>query len=147
MKYCHWRHDSWGHSLENRRRRKGFLTNRLSGGRRTIENTFVMLVARWRIVHAIATYTILPSLIVHNYLKLRENALHCPKELKIWRSIVKNEPIILGFFNVSKIRGSRYSDDARRLALFLAGTIVRDPQHRESPTHREQSLNLCRTWV
>ena len=29
----------------------------------------------------------------------------------------------------------------RRLALFPAGTIVRDPNHRESPTRREQGLN------
>ena len=28
--------------------------------------------------------------------------------------------------------------DERRLALFSAGTIVRDPHHRESPTRREQ---------
>ena len=32
-----------------------------------------------------------------------------------------------------------------RLALFPAGTIVRDPHHRESPTRREQGLNLRRT--
>ena len=35
--------------------------------------------------------------------------------------------------------------DERRLALFPAGTIVRDPHHRESPTRREQGLNLLRT--
>ena len=35
----------------------------------------------------------------------------------------------------------------RRLALFSPGTIVRNPQHRESSTRREQSLNLRRTWV
>ena len=35
----------------------------------------------------------------------------------------------------------------RGLALFPAGTIVRDPHHRESPTRREQDLNLRRTWV
>ena len=35
-----------------------------------------------------------------------------------------------------------WSTDERRLALFPAGTIVRDPHHRESPTHREQGLNL-----
>ena len=34
--------------------------------------------------------------------------------------------------------------DKRCLALFHAGTIVRDPHHRESATHREQDLNLCR---
>ena len=33
----------------------------------------------------------------------------------------------------------------RRLALFPAGTIVRDPHHRESPTRRKQDLNLRRT--
>ena len=35
--------------------------------------------------------------------------------------------------------------DERRLALFPAGTIVRDPHHRESSTRREQGLNLRRT--
>ena len=35
--------------------------------------------------------------------------------------------------------------DERRLASFAAGTIVRDPYHRESPTRREQDLNLRRT--
>ena len=35
--------------------------------------------------------------------------------------------------------------DERRLALFPAGTIVRDPHHRESPTRRNQDLNLRRT--
>ena len=35
--------------------------------------------------------------------------------------------------------------EERRLALFPAGTIVRDPHHRESPTRREQGLNLRRT--
>ena len=35
--------------------------------------------------------------------------------------------------------------DERRLALFPAGTTVRDPHHRESPTRREQGLNLRKT--
>ena len=35
--------------------------------------------------------------------------------------------------------------DKRRLALFPAGTTARDPHHRESPTRREQVLNLRRT--
>ena len=34
--------------------------------------------------------------------------------------------------------------EKRRLALFIAGTIVRDPHHRESPTRRSQRLNLRR---
>ena len=33
------------------------------------------------------------------------------------------------------------------IALFPAGTIVRDPHHRESPTRREQGLSLRRIWV
>ena len=33
----------------------------------------------------------------------------------------------------------------RRLALFPAGTIIRDPPHRESSIRREQGLNLRRT--
>ena len=37
--------------------------------------------------------------------------------------------------------------DERRLVLFPAGTIVRDPYHRQFPTRREQYLNLRRTWI
>ena len=37
--------------------------------------------------------------------------------------------------------------DERGLALFPAGNIVTDPHHRESPTCREQDLNLRRTCV
>ena len=35
--------------------------------------------------------------------------------------------------------------DERRLALFPVESIVRNPDHRESPTRREQDLNLRRT--
>ena len=35
----------------------------------------------------------------------------------------------------------------RHLASFPAGTIVRDPHHRESPTRREQTLKLRRVRV
>ena len=35
----------------------------------------------------------------------------------------------------------------RRLALFPAGSIDRDPYHRESFTRREQDLNLRTTLV
>ena len=37
--------------------------------------------------------------------------------------------------------------DERRLGLFLAGTILRDPHHRESLTHQEYDMNVRRTWV
>ena len=36
-------------------------------------------------------------------------------------------------------------DRQRRLALFPAGTIVTDPHHCESPTRREQGMNMRRT--
>ena len=39
----------------------------------------------------------------------------------------------------------KWLTDERRLASFPAGTIVREPHHRESPTHSEQDLNLRRT--
>ena len=35
----------------------------------------------------------------------------------------------------------------RRLALFQAGAIVRDPHHRESGTRREQDLKLSSGFV
>ena len=35
--------------------------------------------------------------------------------------------------------------DERPLALFPAGTIARDPHHRESPARHEQGLSLRRT--
>ena len=35
--------------------------------------------------------------------------------------------------------------EERRLALFPARTIVRDPQHRETSTRRDHGLNLRRT--
>ena len=35
----------------------------------------------------------------------------------------------------------------KRLAFFPAGTTVRDPHHGESPTRRQQDLNLRRTRV
>ena len=35
----------------------------------------------------------------------------------------------------------------RCIALFPAGTTVRDPQHHESRTGHEQDLNLRKTWI
>ena len=37
------------------------------------------------------------------------------------------------------------ADRQKTFSLFPAGTIVRDPHHSESPTRREQGLNLRRT--
>ena len=36
-------------------------------------------------------------------------------------------------------------DRRKRLALFPAETIVRDPHHRESPPVHKKDLNMCRT--
>ena len=38
-------------------------------------------------------------------------------------------------------------DRQKAFNLFPVGTIVRDPNHLESPTRCEQDLNLRRTWV
>lgn len=38
----------------------------------------------------------------------------------------------------------KWLTDETRLVLFLAGTIVRDPNHRKSPTRREQGWELRR---
>ena len=35
----------------------------------------------------------------------------------------------------------------KRLTLFPTGTIVRRPHYCESPTRRQQDLNLRRPWV
>ena len=40
-----------------------------------------------------------------------------------------------------------YGWPTKGVALFPAGTIARDPHHRESPARREQGLNLRITWV
>ena len=40
-----------------------------------------------------------------------------------------------------------YGWPTKGVALFPAGTIVRDPHHCESPTRREQDLSLRRPWV
>ena len=40
-----------------------------------------------------------------------------------------------------------YGWPTKGVPLFPARTIVRDPHHHESPTHRKQDLNLRRTWV
>ena len=40
-----------------------------------------------------------------------------------------------------------YVDRRIAFSLISSGTIVRDPQHRESPTRGEQDLNLRRNCV
>ena len=40
-----------------------------------------------------------------------------------------------------------YGWPTKGVALFPAGTTVRDPHHRESPTRRKKDLKLRKTWV
>ena len=38
-------------------------------------------------------------------------------------------------------------DGQKRLSLFPAGTVVRNPHHYESRIHHKQDMNMSRTWV
>ena len=101
---------------------------RLSRARRTIENAFGILCARWRMfytpirakVENVENF-VLACLSLHNYLRLTDNASYCPsgftdsyddtgnlQEGK-WRTLaVGNE----GMLPISHIKGSRYSNNA-----------------------------------
>lgn len=101
---------------------------RLSRARRTIENAFGILCARWRIfytpirsnVENVENY-VLACLTLHNYLRLTDNASYCPmgftdtydstgnlQEGK-WRTMsVGNE----GMLPINRVKGSRYSNNA-----------------------------------
>ena len=68
--------------------------------------------------------------------------------LRIWQAlIVKWQLIVINFEDDEDDEDELFLwlNDERRLALFSAGTIVRNTYHRESPTRREQNLNLRRT--
>eukprot|EP00794_Sanderia_malayensis_P007639 gene7639-8480_t len=101
---------------------------RLSRARRTIENTFGILVARWRIFRGpirasrknVEAY-VLETICLHNYLRQTDNAVYCPTgffdsengsgEIKPgeWRKIVEGGS---GLQTISRVRGSRYANDA-----------------------------------
>ena len=68
--------------------------------------------------------------------------------LRIWQALtVKWQLIVINFEDDEDDEDELFLwlTDERRLALFSAGTIVRNTYHRESPTRREQNLNLRRT--
>ena len=68
--------------------------------------------------------------------------------LRIWQALtVKWQLIVINFEDDEDDKDELFLwlTDERRLALFSAGTIVRNTYHRESPTRREQNLNLRRT--
>ena len=101
---------------------------RLSRARRTIENAFGILCARWRIfytpirgkVENVENY-VLACLTFHNYLRLTDTASYCPfgfidsydstgnlKEGE-WRGLATRSE---GMLPINRVKGSRYSNDA-----------------------------------
>ena len=70
-----------GHLTEEQR----IFNYRLSRARRVIENTFGILVARWRIFHTLiissienAEWYVRTAITLHNNLRLSESARYCP---------------------------------------------------------------------
>ena len=102
------------------------LNNRLSRARRVIENTFGILVARWRlyctpIIVSIenAESYVLATLALHNYLRLTDIATYTPKGFVDSENSTGNVTAgkwhknadAYGLVNLPNIRGSRYSED------------------------------------
>lgn len=99
----------------------------LSRARRVIENTFVILVARWRLFRGairasrdnVVKYA-MTTVCLHNYLQQTENAVYCPtgfvhsensnKQIMPgeWRKVVASDSGT-GLISIPKVRGSRYT--------------------------------------
>ena len=104
---------------------------RLSRARRTIENDFGILSARWRILYSpirakvenVENY-VLACLTLHNYLRCTDNASYCPQgfvdsydstgNLKEgeWR---KSQCQSRGLLQINRVKGSRYSNQAIKI--------------------------------
>ena len=100
--------------------------NHISRARRVIENTFGILVARWRlyctpIIVSIenAESYVLATLALHNYLRLTDIATYTPKGFVDSENSTGNVTAgkwhknadAYGLVNLPNIRGSRYSED------------------------------------
>ena len=103
----------------------------LSRARRTIENAFGILAAKWRIfrrpiwgsVNLVENIT-RATVCLHNYLQLTDNAAYIPERFidsedsngKIiqgdWREVVKNER---GMKNLGRVAGNRYKFNASKV--------------------------------
>ena len=103
------------------------LNYRLSIARRVIENTFGILVARWRLYRTTiiasvenAESYVLVTLALHNYLRLTDNATYTPKGFVDSEDSTGNVTVgkwrknadANGQVNLPNVRGSRYSEDA-----------------------------------
>lgn len=106
---------------------------RLSRARRVIENTFGIMVARWRLFRGpirasrenVVRY-VLAAMCLHNYLRQTENAIYCPTgfvdsedsngRIKPgeWRSIVDADARA-GLQDIPRVRGSRYAGSAAEM--------------------------------
>ena len=103
---------------------------RLSRCRRTIENTFGILAAKWRIFRRpiradpeTVEKIVQATVCLHNYLKLTDNATYIPKgfidcedstgniTLGDWRTVVSNDTSAIR--NAAKVGSNNYSMDAK----------------------------------
>ena len=117
---------------------------RLSRARRVIENTFGILVARWRIFHTPiissienAERYVRAAITLHNYLRLSENARYCPNGFTDSESSSGN--VVLGEWRrescssskgclmpLNNVRGSRYREDAVNMQECLKAYLNSD---------------------
>ena len=103
------------------------LNYRLSRARRVIENTFGILVVRWRFYRTPITASVenaesyvLATLALHNYLRLTDNATYTPKGFVDSEDSTGNVTVgkwhknadANGLVNLLNVRGSKYSEDA-----------------------------------
>jgi len=104
---------------------------RHSRGRRTIENAFGLMVARWRLLNTpinanvenIEKY-VLAIIVLHNYLRLTENASYCPDGFAdstnssgdtvpgSWRTSLNTNASMV---KLNPVRGCRYQQDAMNM--------------------------------
>ena len=118
------------------------LNYRLSRCRRVIENTFGILVARWRLFRGpirasrenVLRFT-LAAICLHNYLRQTENAFYAPAGFVDsesssgcikpgeWRKIVEAD---CAFRPIQRVRGSRYSGTALKMRDALKDFVNSD---------------------
>ena len=114
---------------------KAVFNYRLSRARRVIENSFGILVARWRLFRKpiradkdnVTSYT-LAAVILHNYLQQAENASYCSRGFVdseidadfrpgVWRCAVRDD--FACFKPFVKAHGSRYENSAVKMKADL----------------------------